>query len=59
MPTIGPTPVSTSWTGDAGNGLWNDPANWTNGVPPSGLPYVSGADDVATLDNSVEATPLT
>src|ERR1700722_3724738 len=59
MPTIGPTPVSTTWTGFAGNGLWNDPANWTNGVPPSGAPYTNGADDVATLDNSVETTPFT
>ena len=59
MPTIGPIPVSTTWTGFAGNGLWNDPANWTNGVPPSGAPYTNGADNVATLDNSVETTPFT
>ena len=25
--------VDTSWTNSAGNNLWNDPANWSAGVP--------------------------
>ncbi len=50
---------STTWTGAAGNGLWSDPGNWSNGVPLSGVPVASGADDVATIDNSVETTPFT
>ena len=25
--------AETAWTGAAGNYLWGDPANWSNGVP--------------------------
>jgi hypothetical protein len=52
------TPITT-WNGNAGNGLWSDPDNWSNGVPPSGAPYANGNDDLATLDNSVETSPFT
>lgn len=29
---------ATRWTGAAGNGLWGDPANWTEGVPTAATP---------------------
>src|SRR5262245_10442431 len=38
-----PAGVVTVWKG-APNGLWSDPANWTNGVP--------GAEDTAKFDES-------
>jgi hypothetical protein len=51
--------VTTTWTGSAGNRLWSDPGNWTNGVPPSGASFAKGSDDTVTLDNSVATTPFT
>lgn len=37
--------LSYSWTGLAGNNLWNDTANWGTGIVP-------GSSDVAIFDNS-------
>jgi hypothetical protein len=54
-----PDPIVTTWTGLAGNGLWSDPNNWSNGVPPSGRDYASGADNTAVLDNSIVTDPFT
>ncbi len=31
--TLTPVPQITKWTGNAANGLWNDVANWDNGIP--------------------------
>ena len=31
--TLTPVPQITKWTGSAANGLWNDAANWDNGIP--------------------------
>lgn len=45
-----PTPTATVWTGNAGNGLWSDPGNWTNGVPVSGEFYTVDGQDEATID---------
>ena len=52
-------PITTEWTGAVGNGLWDDPANWTNGVPPFGAPYTADGQDVAIIDNSIDTTPFT
>src|SRR3954467_3039763 len=57
MPVV--TPTSTTWTGLAGNGLWSDPDNWTNGVPVTGAAFTSINDDIATIDNSISTTPFT
>ena len=51
--------ITTEWTGAVGNGLWDDPANWTNGVPPFGAPYTADGQDVAIIDNSIDTTPFT
>jgi hypothetical protein len=45
-------PVQTKWTG-AGNGNWNDPTDWTNGIPKTGenLVFPSGAKSLNSTDN--------
>lgn len=40
-----PNPVHRNWTGGAGNGLWSDPLNWTDGEKP-------GEDDIAVFENN-------
>jgi hypothetical protein len=50
---------STTWTGLANNGRWDDPANWTNGVPLAGDTFVLQTDDTAIVDNSVAGAPFT
>jgi len=54
-----PNATSTVWTGLAGNGLWDDPNNWSNGVPPPGRDYASPQDNEAILDNSIATDPFT
>jgi hypothetical protein len=53
------TPQATVWNGSAGDGLWSDANNWTNGVPYNPLALTSDQQDTATIDNSIETTPYT
>ena len=52
--------VPTVWTGNGGNNLWSNPANWDDGVVPNGstaVADVSGATSI-TLDTDVSLTAL-
>ena len=52
--------VPTVWTGNGGNNLWSNPANWDDGVVPNGstaVADVSGATSI-TLDMDVSLTAL-
>ena len=51
-----PSPSSTNWTGAAGNGIWSDAANWSDGVPMAQTP---SAQTLASIDNSILAAGFT
>ncbi|MBK0384252.1 T9SS type A sorting domain-containing protein [Pedobacter sp. SD-b] len=46
---------NTNWTGNAGNSLWTDAANWDNGVPTSGTNAIITAGKT-TYPNNITAT---
>ena len=52
-------PFSTAWTGAGDGTAWSDPANWTNGVPLTGVNAPTSGQDIATIDNTVDKTPFT
>jgi SdrD B-like domain/G8 domain len=50
-------PVTVTWTGAAGDGDWNDPANWNSGTVPNWLDdVVIPTGDTATISNVTTAT---
>src|SRR5947209_2614300 len=51
--------ATTEWTGAGGDGRWDNPANWSNGVPPAGTNIHDQYEDRARIDNDVESAPFT
>ena len=44
----------TTWTGGAGNLLWSDPGNWSDGVPEAGQHVGMGGDGQHTPHSTVK-----
>ena len=53
--------LTVNWTGDAGDGLWNDPDNWSSmSVPGGGDDVVIGSagSPTVTIDNDEFANSI-
>ncbi|WP_420382129.1 RHS repeat-associated core domain-containing protein [Novosphingobium sp.] len=49
----------TNWTGGAGDDDWSNAANWTNGVPQSGLGFTTDGQSVAVINNIINTVTST